>query len=385
MTSELLTTPLCGWHETHGGRMVDFAGWKMPVQYASIVEEHLATRRAAGLFDVSHMGRLTVDGPGSLAWLESLLTRRVADIEVGQVRYTLVTSDGGTVAVLDDALVAREPDAPDGSPRMGLVVNASNRERVVEWLTQKLPASGVQFVDCTAGTAMMAVQGPLAIEIVCGLCAAQDADRIQRIGGYRATAACVAGHPAAVSRTGYTGEDGLEIVVAAAVASQVWEGIYAAGKPRGLVACGLGSRDTLRLEAGMPLYGHELREDTDPFAIGLGLAMNLDGRSFPGAQAFAAMQNRLSGRVRVGLEFESKRTAREGSAIVMHSGQPGARQVGIVTSGSFAPSLGRAVAMAMVDRDAATPGTLLDVQVRDSQQAARVVPLPFYRRKKQAS
>ncbi len=386
MPSELLTTPLCDWHETHGGRMVDFAGWKMPVQYASIVEEHLATRRAAGLFDVSHMGRLTVDGPDSLVWLESLLTRRVADIEVGQVRYTLVTSDGGKagleVAVLDDALVAREPDAPDGSPRMGLVVNASNRERVVAWLTQKLPAAGVQLVDCTVGSAMMAVQGPLAIEIVCGLCAAQDAERIQRLGGYRATAARVAGHPAAVSRTGYTGEDGLEIVVAAAVASQVWEAIYAAGKLRGLVACGLGSRDTLRLEAGMPLYGHELREDTDPFGIGLGLAMNLDGRSFPGAKAFEAMRDGLSGRVRVGLEFESKRTAREGSAIFMHSGQQTVQQVGVVTSGSFAPSLGRAVAMAMVDRDAMTPGTLLDVQVRDSRQAARVVSLPFYRRKK---
>jgi len=372
----LLETPLVGWHAAHGGRMVDFAGWRMPVQYASIVDEHLATRQAAGMFDVSHMGRLTIGGAVAVGWLESLLTRRVAGIEVGRARYTLITSDAGVrPVVLDDALVARDTDAPDGTPRLALVVNASNRDRVVAWLRSRLPSTGVTFADRTFETAMIAVQGPLAIGIVGGLCTPADADRIGTLGNYRATTAVVAGHHAAVSRTGYTGEDGVELVVDAAAAMPVWEALHAAGTPRGLRACGLGARDTLRLEAGMPLYGHELREDTDPFAIGLDLAFNLDGRSFPGADHYRALQNHPSGRVRVGLRFESKRSAREGDAVMQ-----GDQLVGVVTSGSYAPTLGTAIAMAMVDRGAATPGTAIECVIRDTRQPALVTPLPFYQR-----
>ena len=367
-----LLTPLVGWHESHGGRMVDFAGWRMPVQYASIVDEHQATRRAAGMFDVSHMGRLAIEGPGSAGWLESLLTRRVSDIAVGRCRYTLVTDES---RILDDALVVREADAPDGTPRLSMVVNASNRARVVDWLKSRLPAAGVSLVDRTFDTAMIAVQGPLAVEIVGGLCPTADRVRINALKNYQATSASVAGTPAAVSRTGYTGEDGLEVIVAAAAAAAVWEAIHAAGSPRGLMACGLGARDTLRLEAGMPLYGHELQEDSDPFALGLGLAINLEGRTFPGSGRFAAFRDRPSGRVRVGLAIDSKRSAREGHPVVQ-----GDRQVGLVTSGSFSPTLERSVAMAMVDRDVAAAGTGLDVLVRDSRQAATVTPLPFYRR-----
>ena len=383
MSQPLLETPLCRWHESHGGRMVDFAGWKMPVQYASIVEEHMATRTAAGLFDVSHMGRLAISGRGAIEWLESLLTRRVSDIEVGRARYTLVTSAAGPtdVAVLDDALVTREADAADGTPRLAMVVNASNRAAVVAWLTSRLPAAGVVLEDRTLATAMLAVQGPAAVEIVCGLCPADDAARIRGLGNYRACTATVAGVAAAVSRTGYTGEDGLELVVPAEHAVAVWEAVHAAGGPRGLRCCGLGARDTLRLEAGMPLYGHELRADTDPFAVGLALAVNLDGpaggppRTFPGAEAFRRMRERPAGRVRVGFAFDSKRSAREGCD-VLRDGRP----VGVVTSGSFIPTLGQAVAMAMVDRDCAAAGTVLDVQIRDARQAATVVPLPFQRR-----
>ena len=367
--------------------MVDFAGWSMPVQYASIVDEHLATRRAAGLFDVSHMGRLSIDGPGSQAWLESLLTRRVSDMTPGQCRYTLVTSDAGAptgVAVLDDALVARESDAADGTPRMSLVVNASNRAAVVAWLRSRLPSSGVTLSDRTTDTAMIAVQGPLAIDLVCELCSADDAASIRGLRGYRATQAAVGGVPAAVSRTGYTGEDGVELVVPAARATAVWEAILAAGADRGARACGLGARDTLRLEAGMPLYGHELHADSDPFALGLGLAVNLasvsgEPRAFPGAAALRAMQSRQPARVRVGLAFDSKRSAREGSVVVASGGSPAA-PLGVVTSGSFSPTLGHAVAMAMVDSGTAAVGTVVDVLIRDAGQPARVVPLPFYRR-----
>jgi aminomethyltransferase len=342
-----------------------------------------------------------------------LLTRRVADLAIGQVRYTLVTSDEGeagctvshgtasTCTVLDDALVAREPDAADGTPQFSLVVNASNRRRVVEWLERRLPASGVTLADRTFETAMLAVQGPLAVDIVCGLCSPEDAARIRVLGNYRATTATICGlagggvsgggHPAAVSRTGYTGEDGLELVVPATSAVAVWEAIHAAGKPRGLEACGLGARDTLRLEAGMPLYGHELTAATDPFAIGLGFAITLDrreggSRDFPGAAALRGMRDRLPHKVRVGLALDSKRAAREGSVVVRPGlagpavdSQPGG-EVGIVTSGSFSPSLGHAVAMALVDRACAEPGVSLRVLLRGEPVAARVVPLPFVRR-----
>ena len=352
--------------------MVDFAGWRMPVQYASIVDEHLATRRAAGMFDVSHMGRLAIEGPGSAGWLESLLTRGVSGMAVGRCRYTLVTDES---RILDDALVAREADAADGTPRLSMVVNASNRARVVEWLKSRLPTAGVTLVDRTFDTAMIAVQGPLAVEIVGGLCPAADRTRIESLKNYQATSASVAGTPAAVSRTGYTGEDGVEVVVPSAAAAAVWEAIHAAGSPRGLMACGLGARDTLRLEAGMPLYGHELHEDSDPFALGLGLAIDLEGRTFPGSGRFAAFRDRPAGRVRVGLALNSKRSAREGHSVVQ-----GDRQVGVVTSGSFSPTLERAIAMAMVDRDVAANGTVLDVQIRDARQPAMVTPLPFYRR-----
>jgi aminomethyltransferase len=385
MTAPLFETPLTAWHATHGGRMVDFAGWSMPVQYGSIVEEHLAARRAAGLFDVSHMGRLSVTGPAAVTWLDALLTRRVADLAPGQVRYTLVTSDEGPTGlrILDDALVAREADAADGTPRLALVVNASNRDRVVAWLRSRLPRAGVTLTDHTRDTAMIAVQGPRAVELVADLCPAADATAIAALKTYRATAATVAGQPAAVSRTGYTGEDGLELVVAAAHAVAVWEAILAAGAPLGAAPCGLGARDTLRLEAGMPLYGHELVAASDPFALGLGFAVNLtaaDGaaREFPGAATLRSMQAQPAGRVRVGLICEGKRAAREGSIVT----RPGdaASVVGTVTSGSYCPALGTAAAMAIVDRDAAADGTPLDVLIRDTAAAARVAPLPFYRR-----
>jgi aminomethyltransferase len=362
--------------------MVDFAGWSMPVQYASIIEEHLATRTAAGMFDVSHMGRLDVTGSASRDWLESLLTRRVADLDVGRCRYTLVTTEDAGVTILDAALVGRVVDAADGTPQMTLVVNASNRDRVVAWLRGRLPATGVVLVDRTTETAMIAVQGPAAVGIVCSLCADADAARIGGLGNYRCTSATVAGIPAAVSRTGYTGEDGVELVVPGPHAVAVWEALLAAGGPRGLRTCGLGARDTLRLEAGMPLYGHELTANADPFALGLGLAVNLESpqgtvRTFPGAAALRRMRDEPARRVRVGLAGVSRRAAREGAAVL----RPGdAAAVGVVTSGSFSPSLGHAVAMALVDREAAVSDAPLEVAVREAREAVRVTSLPFYRR-----
>ncbi|MFZ4732870.1 MAG: glycine cleavage system protein T, partial [Pirellulales bacterium] len=248
VSPEPLRTPLFNWHQRHGGRIVDFAGWSMPVQYGSIVDEHLAVRRAAGLFDVSHMGRLTVSGPDAAAWLESLMTRRVAGMPRGRVRYTLIASEdtaSGAVRILDDALVAHAPvvpaDAPvagDAAPVLGLVVNASNRERVLAWLRSRLPARGVELVDRTFATAMLAVQGPAAAGIVSGL-TGPDAARVAALANYSSTTATLAGVPAVVSRTGYTGEDGYEVVVAAPQASAVCDALLAAGAAKGILPCGL--------------------------------------------------------------------------------------------------------------------------------------------------
>ncbi len=398
MNNTLLQTPLFDWHQAHGGRMVDFAGWSMPVQYESIVSEHVATRQAAGLFDVSHMGRLMIAGPDSTAWLEGLLTRRVDNLPVGRARYTLVAgidleAAEGEVAssdpvILDDALITRLADAKDATPRYLLVVNASNRSRVLRWLEHRLPETGVTLTDCSSATAMIAVQGPVvfgttAEAVASGpLAAILPAEVLAAVASlpvYAGLETTIAGAPATVSRTGYTGEDGVELVVEASVATTVWEQLLDAGAAAGVRACGLGSRDTLRLEAGMPLYGHELVETSNPFAIGLGLAVNLDGRSFPGAAAFAAERDALS-QQRVGLQFESRRAARQGDQVNV----PAGAACGMVTSGSFAPTIGCGVALAFVDAAVAVPGTQLEVVVRNTPLPVRVVPLPFYRRSRGA-
>lgn len=382
----LLRTPLFPWHAAHGGRMVGFGGWEMPVQYRSIVGEHTATREAAGLFDVSHMGRLSVRGPAAGEWLETLLTRRTSDLRPGGVRYTLLTDDEGHV--LDDLLVCREPlEGPAGSPtedgpRFTLVVNASNRPTVVSWLRSRLPSSGVSLEDRTLETAMLAVQGPRAVGVVAGLCdRGEEGSRLEGLRTYTATSVALAGRPAMASRTGYTGEDGVEIIVAADAAERIWSAIVEVGGPFGLEPCGLGARDTLRLEAGMPLFGHELVASSDPFALGIGFAVNLEGRRFPGCERLARLASTAPPRRRVGLVVESGRPAREGAEVIQMG-----RVVGVVTSGSFSPTLGRPIAMAMLEsaaiEAAGTGGAGLVVDVRGRSEPVRIVPLPFVSRRR---
>jgi aminomethyltransferase len=357
---------------------VDFAGWWMPVQYASIVDEHLATRQAIGLFDVSHMGRLTVEGPASLAWLESLHTRRVADLAVGQARYTLVTSDEGPdgLAILDDALVTREADAPDGTPRLAMVVNASNRDRVVSWLRSRLPAVGVSLADRTAETAMIAVQGPLAVSTVCVLCGDDDAGRISGLGTYRATRAVVAGQPAAVSRTGYTGEDGVEVVVAADAAEAVWQAIHDAGRPRGLKPCGLGARDTLRLEAALPLHGHELGPTITSLEARLGWVVGWDKPTFRGREVLDQQRRDGVPRLLTAFATESRQPLREGAEIFIDGVQRGT-----LTSGNFSPVLGHGIGLGFVDGGVEV-GTSVSMAMRGREVPAVVVKPPFVRKAK---
>ena len=350
--------------------MVDFAGWSMPVQYSSIVEEHNATRNAVGVFDISHMGRLRFEGAGAAGFLDRLLTRRVVGIDLGLIRYSLVTNETG--GILDDVLVYHLADA-GGKPFHLLVVNASNRAKIVGWIERHLPDSeGVTFHDQTVETAMIAVQGPHALNALQPLVDV----RLVDMQYYSGQVAQVAGHAGIVSRTGYTGEDGCELIVAAEDALAVVERLFVQGESLGIRPVGLGARDTLRLEAAMPLYGHELSEAIDPFQAGLGFAVQFKGRDFIGADALKELKSRADAPQRIGLEMASKRVPREHYPVLANG-----ETVGEITSGTFSPTLERPIAMAYVQPTAAKVGTELTVDIRGRAEPARVVALPFYQRK----
>ncbi len=382
MSDELLYTPLRSWHAAHGARLVPFGGWEMPVQYTSIVEEHTATRTAAGLFDISHMGRINFVGPGAATLLDRLLTNSVATLKPGQIRYALVCNEQG--GVLDDVLVYRTP-ASDHTDHM-LVVNASNRPKIVQWIERHRTAGdGVEVRDMTLELGMIAVQGPRALELVAPLVdlrrpggAPDPTATLDAVPYYYFAGVGTCGSWGIVSRTGYTGEDGVELIVPSEKVAELWEKLNVAGGPYGVRPCGLGARDTLRLEAAMPLYGHELGEDTNPLEAGLGWAVKLDKGAFIGRDALAAAQQAGLKRRRVGLELEGRRPAREGYAVI-HADHA----IGRVTSGTFTPTLAKSIAMAYVPAEFAQPGTQLAVDIRGQQVAARVVKLPFYKRRKE--
>lgn len=357
-----LRTPLYQWHVDHKARMVPFGGWEMPVQYAGIGPEHKAVRSSAGLFDIAHMARVNFDGPDVLAFLEKVFTNAVATMKDGQVRYGLVCKDDG--GILDDILVYRQPGG------YAAVVNASNREKILAWFEQHRPGFAVEIEDRTFATTMIAVQGPKSAELVAGMFA----DDVSALRYYFGMPTHYLGNPCAVSRTGYTGEDGFEVVVPNSLGESLWNEFVS----RGAVPCGLGARDTLRLEAAMPLYGHELTESVNPIQAGLGWAVKLDKGDFIGRAALQAAAANATAPVRVGLEIEGKRAAREGCPIIASSGSP----VGTVTSGSLCPWLDKSLAMGYVEPSSAATGTKLEVDLRGTKLPATVVPLPFYKRTK---
>ena len=361
--SELLQTACCDWHAAHGGRMVDFAGWNMPVQYTTITEEHQAVRKAAGLFDIAHMGRLRFTGPDACRFLDHIVTNDVAKLQVGDIRYALVTNEQG--GILDDVLVYRFESC------YFLVVNASNRLKILDWIGRHQSGFDVTIEDQTQSHFMLAIQGPRALEIATPLLGTDPAG----LKYYTGAETTVQGEPGMVSRTGYTGEDGCEIVVASEHGLGLWEALIAAGSEKGLLPAGLGCRDTLRLEAAMPLYGHELTEQTDPYTAGLGFGVKLKAAEFIGREAVAAAKERTDRPKRVGLELEGRRIAREHTPVFA-----GERQTGEVTSGTFSPTLEKSIAMAYVAPQDASPGTALEVEVRGKRLPVQVVPLPFYRR-----
>ncbi|HEX8204277.1 MAG TPA: glycine cleavage system aminomethyltransferase GcvT [Isosphaeraceae bacterium] len=357
-----LQTALSDWHRRHGGRLVEFGGWSMPVQYSSIIAEHQAVRQRVGLFDIGHMGRLRIQGPDAQALLERATTNHVARLVQGQIQYSLMAHDDG--GILDDVLVYRVRDL------YGLVCNASNRPKVVAQLQTLAAGLNVTLDDRTPETAMIAVQGPAALETVQRVFDTP----LAAVKYYHIAIGRVFGAEAGASRTGYTGEDGFELIVPRELAGRTWEALLEAGGAFGILPCGLGARDTLRFEAAMPLYGHELSETINPYEAGVGWAVKLDKGDFVGREALRALKSH-PGRTRIGLALEGKRVAREG-ATVLADGRP----VGAVTSGTFSPTLGQSLAMALVDPIASTAGDRLAVDVRGRVEPARVVPLPFYRR-----
>jgi len=359
-----MATPLADRHVALGARMVEFAGWMMPLQYTGILEEHRAVRSRAGIFDLSHMGEIFIEGPQAAVGLGRSLTSDPGSLKVGRAQYSMVCfPDGG---VLDDLIVYRL-----GDERFMIVANASNSAAVSDALAVRTGGLKLVLDDRSLATALVAVQGPRAASILAPL---TDVD-LTTLRYYAIAEGQVAGVPALVARTGYTGEDGFEIFVEVASAGRVWDAVMAAGKTAGAVPVGLGARDTLRLEAGMPLYGNELGPDSTPFEAGLGrvVAFAKEG-DFVGRAALAKAAEEPRKRL-VGLKVRGRGIARHGYEVFR-----GERRTGKVTSGTLSPTLGDPIAMAYVTPSDAEPGTIVDVAIREQRVPAEVVALPFYRR-----
>jgi aminomethyltransferase len=358
-------TPLAGRHEALGARIVEFGGWLMPLQYSGILEEHRAVRSRAGLFDLSHMGELFVEGPEAAASLGYALTTDPASLKVGRAHYSMICFPEG--GILDDLIVYRL-----GDERFMVVANASNAGAVSDALAERLTGFRVVLDDRSLAMALVAVQGPRAASILEPLTNVVP----ENLHYYGIAEGHVAGVAAMVARTGYTGEDGFEIFVDVASAGRIWDVLMETGESAGIVPVGLGARDTLRLEAGMPLYGNELGPDTTPFEAGLGRVVHLEkAGDFVGKEALQQAAADGPRKQLVGLIVRGRGIARHGYEVFA-----GDRRVGVVTSGTLSPTLGEPIAMAYVAPSEAGPGTILAVGIRDQRVPAEVVPLPFYRR-----
>jgi aminomethyltransferase len=360
-----LATPLADRHAALGARIVEFAGWLMPLQYTGIIDEHRAVRSKAGLFDLSHMGELFVEGPEAAAGLAASLTTDPGAIKVGRAHYSMICfADGG---ILDDLIVYRLDEE-----RFMVVANASNAGAVSDALAERLAGRRAVLDDRSLATALVAIQGPLAAGILAPLTDVA----LGEMANYSVAEGSVAGVPALVARTGYTGEDGFEIVIDVADAGTIWDALMTAGRADGLVPVGLGARDTLRLEAGMPLYGNELGPDTTPFEAGLGRVVNF-GKEGDFVGRAALEKAKLDGprKKLVGLAVKGRGIARHGYDVFA-----GDRRTGVITSGTQSPTLGEPIAMAYVTPSEAEPGTIVNVGIRNQRVPAEVVPLPFYKR-----
>jgi aminomethyltransferase len=349
-------TPLYEDHVAAGARMVEFAGWEMPVQYAGIVEEHRRVRNAAGLFDVSHMGEIEVSGAGAEEFCARVFANDARRLVAGRAQYSLICNERG--GVVDDVIVYRLPD------RFLVCVNASNKDKDFAWLRERATRD-TAVIDRSDELALIAVQGPAAAAIVASL--APDLAALRR---FQFVQVPLAGADVHVARTGYTGEDGFELFVASGRARALWRLLLDGGAAHGLAPAGLGARDTLRLEAALPLYGHELDDDTSPYEVGLDWVVKLDRPAMVGYQALREAHGGAVARRLIGLEMVEG-IARQGCAVVACGAQ-----IGKVTSGSYCPFVEKAVALALVARDFDEAEVCVDV--RGKMRPARVTSLPFY-------
>ncbi len=363
----MLQTALIQEHRAAGARLVDFAGWEMPVQYAGILDEHRAVRERAGLFDLSHMGEIWLGGPDAGAALARALVSDPPRLAIGRAHYSMIcAADGG---IIDDLIVYRLADE-----RFLVVPNAANRETVADALRERSAGFDAQMDDASMRTSLVAIQGPMAAQILAPL---TDVD-LQSLRYYAIAEGSAAGVPALIARTGYTGEDGFELFVAWADAIPVWRSLQEAGAEHGLALAGLGARDTLRLEAGMPLYGNELGRDGSPYEAGLGRVVKLDkAGDFVGRESLERVSRDGPRRSLVGLALRGRSVARHGHEV--H--EPGeADPIGVVTSGAPSPTLGMPIAMAYVPPADAAVGTMVEITIRGAPVEADIVPLPFYKR-----
>jgi aminomethyltransferase len=362
-------TALIEVHRALGARLIEFGGWLMPVQYTGILDEHRAVRERAGLFDLSHMGELFVEGDDAGDALAAALISDPRSLAVGRAQYSMIVApDGG---IIDDLIVYRL-----GPERFLVVANAGNATVVSDELATRLEDWRADLDDRSLATSLVAIQGPRAAEV---LAMVTDVD-LAGLRYYAIAEGQVAGIPALVARTGYTGEDGFEVFVDWGRATEIWDALAAAGKDAGVIACGLGARDTLRLEAGMPLYGNELDRDTNPFDAGLGRVVKLDKPGdFVGREALARVAAEGPAKRLVGMVITGRGIARHGYPVLDGDGR-----TGVVTSGTHSPTLGKPIAMAYVAPDDAEPGTILSVEIREQPVASEVVPLPFYKRERPA-
>jgi aminomethyltransferase len=359
-------TPLASLHRKLGARMTEFGGYEMPLSYGGIIQEHLAVRQAAGLFDLSHMGEFHLEGPRALALLERALTNSAARMVDGQAQYTVMCADDG--GTLDDLIVYRL-----AAERYMLCVNASNIAADWEWL-RELNRDGAELTNRSDDTALIAVQGPHAVTILSRITALP----LASIARFRTASGEVAGIASLVARTGYTGEDGFEIFCPAAAGEGLFEAALAAGASDGILPCGLGARDTLRMEAGLPLYGHELDRATSPLEAGLRSFVKF-GHGCVGETALAAQRDGGTSRRLAGIRTDDgKSIARQGYKIYRDGSE-----VGVITSGTYAPSFERPLAMGYLATSAnVRDGDSVEVAVRNRMVAATVMALPFYRRER---
>ena len=357
-------TSLYDRHVAAGARMVEFGGFDMPLQYSSIRDEHIAVRTRCGLFDLSHMGEVRITGDAALDAVQRIVTNDVSRLEVGGALYAVMCNEAG--GIVDDVIVNRDPDG------YMIVINAACRAKDVAWMRQH--TGDATFTDLSDDLALLAVQGPRAVAVVSGLAA----DDVSDIGPFHFKETSVAGVHAAVSRTGYTGEDGFELYVDAPAAPALWDALLEAGAPEGMIPCGLGARDTLRLEAGLRLYGQDMDDSTDPYSCALGWTVKPDKGEFIGRSALARIDRAHPPRRFVGLAPEGRAIARHGQ-VVLADGRP----AGEITSGTYSFTLGHSIATASLDGDVA-PDAELSIDIRGTFAAAAVVPLPFYRRPKGA-